>query len=350
MASTRLMRIVAIVSLAAALLAFAPVAAAKGPAAPTGPQVRRYLVPPNGQPGGQRQVKPRDRVQQEGTAGAPAPLSQGILDQSQTSFFDGGGLSVDQVQIVGQVFTPELSGALSAARLQVGRCVQYDGSDQPLPVGDLIAEIRTVDPRTGLPTATVLSTALVPEADVWQGSIWNGSQYVAFDDSTWTTIQFAQPATVAAGTPYALLLRPAAPSDCNFFWSWGVGSGDLYPGGYLVSNFPSEPYADQWFRHDETDLAFQTYVTPLTPPEWIAGMKKQIRDMQLPHTVATSLTAKLDATLASIEKEHTGPACNQLAAFINQVEAQRGKALTPEQADLLISEAMATQSSLTCAR
>ena len=59
--------------------------------------------------------------------------------------------------------------------------------------------------------------------------------------------------------------------------------------------------------------------------------------MDLPEGSENSLTTKLDAALASLDQGNDNAATNQLQAFINQVEAKRGKDLTDEEADLLIS-------------
>jgi hypothetical protein len=52
-----------------------------------------------------------------------------------------------------------------------------------------------------------------------------------------------------------------------------------------------------------------------------------------------SLVSKLLDTMDSLEAEEFKAASNQLGAFINQVEAQRGKKLTEIQADQLVESA-----------
>jgi hypothetical protein len=57
------------------------------------------------------------------------------------------------------------------------------------------------------------------------------------------------------------------------------------------------------------------------------------------HGIVVSLDAKLDAAQRSIDKGNIHTAINQLNAFINEVEAQRGQKITPYGADLMIDDA-----------
>jgi hypothetical protein len=53
-----------------------------------------------------------------------------------------------------------------------------------------------------------------------------------------------------------------------------------------------------------------------------------------------SLVSKVDAAMKSIDKEKDEAAVNQLNAFINEIEAQRGKKVSDEAADMLIQYAL----------
>lgn len=55
--------------------------------------------------------------------------------------------------------------------------------------------------------------------------------------------------------------------------------------------------------------------------------------------LGNTLNSKLSASLKSLEKGNMNASVNQLRALVNEVEAQRGKALSIEQADKIISEA-----------
>jgi hypothetical protein len=56
----------------------------------------------------------------------------------------------------------------------------------------------------------------------------------------------------------------------------------------------------------------------------------------------------LENALSSLSKGNTGAACNQVKAFVNQVEAQSGKKLTVAQANQLITSANRIRSTLGC--
>ncbi|MFC1552337.1 FlgD immunoglobulin-like domain containing protein [Candidatus Latescibacterota bacterium] len=75
----------------------------------------------------------------------------------------------------------------------------------------------------------------------------------------------------------------------------------------------------------------------ITPVEAINYLIATVEDMNLQH----GLTSKLENVIAKLEKGNVQEAIDQLGAFINQVEAKRGKkkGLTNEQADELIGAA-----------
>jgi hypothetical protein len=66
-----------------------------------------------------------------------------------------------------------------------------------------------------------------------------------------------------------------------------------------------------------------------------------IQNLEIISGLKNSLAAKIENALTSLNDGHCETAINQLNAFINQVEAQRGKKLTDEEADNLISYAQA---------
>lgn len=86
----------------------------------------------------------------------------------------------------------------------------------------------------------------------------------------------------------------------------------------------------------DTDTAT---VTVMGPVEAIQDLVSVIQDIDLPHGTENSLISKLENALKSLEKENEGAAINQLEAFINAVEAQRGKKITDDDADALIATA-----------
>ena len=63
---------------------------------------------------------------------------------------------------------------------------------------------------------------------------------------------------------------------------------------------------------------------------------EEIIIFELPEGIETELTSVLNAAIKQIEERNDKTALNQLNAFINKVEAQRGKKIIEEQADILV--------------
>jgi len=76
----------------------------------------------------------------------------------------------------------------------------------------------------------------------------------------------------------------------------------------------------------------------------IQGLIATIDSFHLPKGVTTSLEAPLNAALAQLNRNHDTPACNQLNAFLNQVNAKQNNGqLTQQQAAELTQQAKAIQ-------
>ena len=80
-------------------------------------------------------------------------------------------------------------------------------------------------------------------------------------------------------------------------------------------------------------------MTVQTPEEATQDLIADIEELNLLGGIENSLISKLEATSNSLNNGQENAAINELNAFINQVEAQRGKMITNEQADELIAEA-----------
>ncbi|MFC2038223.1 hypothetical protein ACFLUG_00420 [Chloroflexota bacterium] len=79
-------------------------------------------------------------------------------------------------------------------------------------------------------------------------------------------------------------------------------------------------------------------ITVQTPNDATQTVITEVENLYLPQGMENSIVSKLDNAVKSLEKSNIESAVNQLEAFINQVEAQRGKKLTDEQADDLIDK------------
>jgi len=80
-------------------------------------------------------------------------------------------------------------------------------------------------------------------------------------------------------------------------------------------------------------------ITVKTPAEAISDMIAQVKSFGLPKGIETSLTAKLNAAIAALERGNEKTAINNLNAFMNEVKAQQGKKLTDAQANTLSTKA-----------
>jgi hypothetical protein len=89
--------------------------------------------------------------------------------------------------------------------------------------------------------------------------------------------------------------------------------------------------------------------TTLTSTQAIQKLINTIDSFHLPKGVTTSLEAPLNAALAQLNRNNPTPACNQLNAFLNQVNAkQTSGQLTPQQGTDLIQQAVSIQHALGC--
>jgi len=81
-----------------------------------------------------------------------------------------------------------------------------------------------------------------------------------------------------------------------------------------------------------------------TPAEGVSELIKFVESFNLKQGIENSLDAKLQNALAALDAANAGlrqDAINKMQAFINSVEAQRGNALTDDQADSLVDIANA---------
>lgn len=84
-----------------------------------------------------------------------------------------------------------------------------------------------------------------------------------------------------------------------------------------------------------------------TPVTDIQNLIDTVENLNLQHGIENSLVAKLNAAILEIQDNNNAEAINSLQAFINEVNAQRGKKITGSEADILIAAAQAIISQLT---
>jgi probable HAF family extracellular repeat protein len=78
------------------------------------------------------------------------------------------------------------------------------------------------------------------------------------------------------------------------------------------------------------------WLLPVTVESALDQLMAQVTAYGLPNGLTNALTVKLEAALASWQRGRSNAAVNQIGAFIHEVNAKRGKALTDAQADTLI--------------
>jgi hypothetical protein len=111
------------------------------------------------------------------------------------------------------------------------------------------------------------------------------------------------------------------------------------PGGLLFGSWENELAYGDGYRTARLTIAFQS------AQEQVADLIALVNGYQL-DKLGTSLTDKLAAVQQSLEANEPTTASENLNAFIQQVEAQAGKRLTPEQATDLRNKALRIEAAI----
>ena len=193
--------------------------------------------------------------------GAAASASAGTLDQQQTNT-SGSGLDAESTQTIAQTFTAGLSGKLDQVDLHLGK---LNGPTAPLSI-----ELRDVS--GGLPGSTILASQSVPQPSVPASPAF-------------VPINFAVPASVAAGTQYAILAYSSSPFPQTYYWDLSSTTNPYAGGAVYYTN--SAPPTTPWSSAITQDFAFKTYVAPVT---------------------STSSTGQRAAALKKCKKKHSARA------------------------------------------
>ena len=122
-------------------------------------------------------------------------------------------------------------------------------------------------------------------------------------------------------------------------WDDGYPSGGNYFSDYSGSDANSDGIGDTPYVIDTSNQDNYPLMSAWGPEDSIDELFEDIGSMGLHSGLEDSLETKLNDILDSIADEEYNDASNQLEAFINQVEAQRGKKLSEGQADQLIESA-----------
>jgi hypothetical protein len=171
--------------------------------------------------------------------GVASSASAGTLDQQQTSSDTNVGLVTDQSGA--QTFTAGITGGLDQADLDLLKV--------GTPPATVTVEIRSTS--AGEPTATVLASGTIATSAI------SGS-------GGFVPVTFATPASVTAGTRYALVAY--IPGSFGDTVGWRDTAGDPYSGGEVFITTDPLPPGANWNGFADQDFAFKTYVGPPPPP------------------------------------------------------------------------------------
>ena len=102
---------------------------------------------------------------------------------------------------------------------------------------------------------------------------------------------------------------------------------------------------------NQRNVKAATFALPNEAPSLIADLIALVKSFNLKQGIENSFDAKLQNVLAALdaaEDGDTATACNKLDAFINEVQAQTGKAITAAQASQLIAATNQIKATLGC--
>ena len=148
--------------------------------------------------------------------------------------------------------------------------------------------------------------------------------------------------------------QPAGSTEPDGGWQWVNGDEWSYTNWYrgnpdnmygaedriaIFFHLGDEGYRGGWkeFHDDNGDWQVCGYIVEYDAKPTVQDLINNVDELGLPNGIEQGLLAKLDTAEKKIAQEHYTPARNTLNAFINQVNAQRGKTLSDTQAQELIS-------------
>jgi Tol biopolymer transport system component len=106
--------------------------------------------------------------------------------------------------------------------------------------------------------------------------------------------------------------------------------------------------------YDQRNIKAATFSLPSatpSPTELLQQLIDTVATFNLRHGILNSFDAKLENAQAALGAAHSADsssACGMLSAFINEVQAQSGKAITPQEATQLINLANQVRAGLAC--
>jgi len=168
---------------------------------------------------------------------------------------------------------------------------------------------------------------------------------VTVQDTENPVITCPAPKVVKATSPQgvAVSFAAAAASDnCSVASLTSVpASGSVFPiGTTTVTDEAQDPSGNH------SSCSFTIHVEGAA--EQTADLITAVNNLATKAGTKNALLAKLNAALKKIQSNNSGAACGELQAFINLVDAQRGKAISTSDADSLIAAATQIRAVLGC--
>jgi hypothetical protein len=127
--------------------------------------------------------------------------------------------------------------------------------------------------------------------------------------------------------------------DLGTYEGGGARSGVIYYGFEYAHWYGGLVDELQIFDRALAAADIEAAFTACRPVQTISDLIQQVAALGLSRGLKQSFLAKLGAAQRSLDNGRNGTAVEQLQAFINEVEAQRGKALTNAAADAMVSSA-----------
>jgi beta propeller repeat protein len=206
------------------------------------------------------------------------------------------------------------------------------------------------------PIATGPSNQIEPDTDghlvVWVEESGLVDQIFAFDLLTGSTTQLTTAASLKV-LPRISGNRVIWSDDRNgnldlYMYDLSTGTEQALVRGAGDQFLPDIDGDRVVYTNNDTGFEQVFLFTFGNPTPHVGDLVNLVQSFNLKQGIANSLTAKLGSAQSAIARGDLATACGVLGAFINEVQAQTGKAITASQANQLIAMATALRSSLGC--
>ena len=172
------------------------------------------------------------------------------------------------------------------------------------------------------------------------------------------TATFSAPALVIVGQPIALSLSnaqvPGYPAVTSFTYAFDCGTGSydaassIASASCATSAVGTRTVRGKVIDPDADSTEYTRSVSVVTAEQATTALGTAVGGATLPNDVRKGLSDKLTSAAQAIARGNITAACGQLDAFVNQVQAQRGKTIAPATADAWIASAMQIRGAIGC--